>query len=86
MTFESKVIDEVAVIRCKGRHIHGLETEGLEKEIERQTKVAGTKLRRNGEGIEILRLLADFHPAEAGEAGGELLSRLQQAIAAPNSG
>jgi hypothetical protein len=44
------------------------------------------KLRRNGEGIEILQLPADFHTAEAGEAGGELLSRLQLAIAARSSG
>jgi hypothetical protein len=44
------------------------------------------KLRRNGERIEILQLAANFHTAEAGEAARELLSRLQQAIAARSSG
>ena len=44
LTFESKVIDEVAVIRCKGRLTFGPETAALEEEVERQTKMAGTSL------------------------------------------
>jgi anti-sigma B factor antagonist len=42
LTFESHIIDKVAVIRCKGRITYGPEAEALETEINRQTKVAGT--------------------------------------------
>ena len=44
LTLESKVIDEVAVIVCKGRLTYGAETEALEKEVERQMKVAGANV------------------------------------------
>src|SRR6516162_9666340 len=44
LTFESQVIDEVAVIRCRGRLTFGSESEALEAEVDRQTKVAGTSL------------------------------------------
>lgn len=44
LKFESKVIDEVAVIRCRGRLTFGPETAALEEEVERQTKLAGTSV------------------------------------------
>jgi anti-sigma B factor antagonist len=44
LTLESNLIDEVAVIRCKGRLTHGAETEALEMEVERQTKAPGTNI------------------------------------------
>lgn len=49
LTFESRTIDNVAVIRCKGRIALGPEVQALEEEVDRQTKVAGTsayKIRR----------------------------------------
>src|SRR5581483_4743878 len=44
LTFETQVIDDVAVIRCKGRLTFGPETAALEEEVERQTKLAGTSI------------------------------------------
>ena len=44
LTFESRVIDEVAVIRCRGRITFGAECEALEAEVDRQTKISGTNL------------------------------------------
>jgi len=44
LTFESRVIDEVAVIRCRGRITFGAESEALEAEVDRQTKISGTNL------------------------------------------
>jgi anti-sigma B factor antagonist len=45
LTLETQVIDhDVAVIRCKGRIIHGLEAEALEAEVDRQIKIPGMVL------------------------------------------
>lgn len=44
LTFESQIINQVAVIRCKGRITFGPEAEALEKEVERQTKIEGTSV------------------------------------------
>ena len=44
LTFESQVIDEVTVIRCRGRLSFGAESEALEAEVDRHTKIAGTSL------------------------------------------
>jgi anti-anti-sigma factor len=45
LTFETQVIDQdVAVIRCKGRIIHGPEAEALEAEVDRQIKIPGMVL------------------------------------------
>lgn len=42
LSFESQIIDKVAVIRCKGRITLGPEIEALEAEVDRQTRVDGT--------------------------------------------
>jgi len=45
LTFETQVIDQdVAVIRCKGRIMHGPEAEALEAEVDRQIKIPGMVL------------------------------------------
>jgi anti-sigma B factor antagonist len=45
LTFQTKVIgNDIAVIRCKGRITFGPEAEALEAEVDRQTKLAGTKI------------------------------------------
>ena len=42
LTFESRVADQVVVIRCKGRITLGPEVSALEVEIDRQTKIDGS--------------------------------------------
>lgn len=46
LTFESQLIDEAAVIRCRGRITFGPEAEALEAEVDRHTKVDGTSIFR----------------------------------------
>jgi anti-anti-sigma factor len=42
LTFESRRAENVVVIRCRGRITFGPEAEGLEAEVERQTKIPGS--------------------------------------------
>jgi len=44
LTFQSKLIDDVVVIRCRGRISFGAEVNALEAEVEQQTKVPGTNI------------------------------------------
>jgi len=44
LTFESQVMDEVVVIRCKGRIAFGVEVDALQKEIDKHTKIEGTDI------------------------------------------
>lgn len=46
LTFESQIVDKVAVIRCKGRIALGPEVQALEQEVDRQTKIAGSSTYR----------------------------------------
>jgi anti-anti-sigma factor len=42
LTLQSQIIDDVVVIRCRGRIVAGAETGALELELEKQTKLPGT--------------------------------------------
>lgn len=44
LTLQSQVIDDVLVIRCKGRISFGKEVEALEAEVHARTKIAGTDI------------------------------------------
>jgi len=44
LTLQSQTMDEVVVIRCRGRIVAGAETEALQVELERQTQIPGTNL------------------------------------------
>lgn len=46
LTFDSQIIDKVAVIRCKGRITLGDEVQALEAEVNRQIKIPGTDTNR----------------------------------------
>ncbi len=78
LTFESQVIDEVAVIRCKGRLTFGPETAGLEEEVERHTKLPGTNI------YAVKQVALNLVETEFIDSGGlgslvRLLSRLRAA-------
>jgi anti-anti-sigma factor len=44
LILESQVMDDVLVIRCKGRISYGKEVEALEAEVHKHTKIAGTDI------------------------------------------
>ena len=44
LTLQSQTMEEVVVIRCRGRIVAGAETEALQVELERQTQIPGTNL------------------------------------------
>jgi len=44
LTVQSQVMDDVLVIRCKGRISYGDEVEALEAEVHKHTKIAGTDI------------------------------------------
>jgi anti-sigma B factor antagonist len=44
LTLHSQLIQDVAVIRCEGRIVWGAEVDALEAELEKQTKIPGTKV------------------------------------------
>ena len=44
LTVQSEVMDDVLVIRCKGRISFGEEVEALEAEVHKHTKIAGTDI------------------------------------------
>jgi anti-anti-sigma factor len=44
LTLESQTLDDVVVIRCRGRIVAGAEAEALQVELERQTQIPGTSL------------------------------------------
>ena len=46
LSFESQIVDNVAVIRCKGRITLGPEANALEEEVQRQTRIPGTDVYR----------------------------------------
>ena len=81
LTFESKVVDDVAVIRCKGRITFGPETYALEAEIDRHTKVAGTKI------YFVTRVALNLAEAEFIDSGGlGTLVRLMVSLRAAGGG
>lgn len=44
LTLQSQTMEDVVVIRCRGRIVAGTETEALQVELERQTHIPGTSL------------------------------------------
>jgi len=44
LTLQSRTMDDVVVIRCRGRIVAGTEAEALQLELERQTQIPGTNL------------------------------------------
>jgi anti-anti-sigma factor len=44
LTLQSQTMDDVVVIRCRGRIVAGTEAEALQVELERQTQIPGTNL------------------------------------------
>jgi anti-sigma B factor antagonist len=44
LTLQSQLMQDVVVIRCQGRIVAGDEVEALQAELEKQTKIPGTKL------------------------------------------
>src|SRR5215469_7092844 len=81
LTFESQVIDEVAGIRCRGRLTFGSESEALEAEVDRQTKVAGTSLY---EFREVVLHLGETEYIDSGGLG--VLVRLHSVLRAAGGG
>jgi anti-anti-sigma factor len=45
LTLQSRLMDDVVVIRCDGRITLGVEVDALEAELEKQTKIPGTDFR-----------------------------------------
>jgi anti-anti-sigma factor len=44
LTLQSRTMEDVVVIRCRGRIVAGTEAEALQVELERQTQIPGTNL------------------------------------------
>ena len=44
LTLQSQTLEDVVVIRCRGRIVAGTEAEALQVELERQTQIPGTSL------------------------------------------
>jgi anti-anti-sigma factor len=44
LTFETQVLDDVVVIRCKGRIAFGAAVDALQAEVEKHTKIEGTDI------------------------------------------
>src|SRR5262249_10845848 len=44
LTFENQAMDDVVVIRCKGRIAFGAEVDALQAEVNKHTKIEGTDI------------------------------------------
>ena len=77
----------IAVIgTTSGNYMYDVSSDGQRFLVVAAREQSSTPLAlENGEGIEVLQLPSDFYTADAGEAGQELLSRVQGVISARGS-